>query len=112
MTIRVFYDRKDFFGNWEYSVESAVEIDSAERLTDALRKCFYSFGRVRSFAFRIETAGEAWLVEQSSDDTRNAVYTVKRIFGGRNTDLPVKMSASALRKLAREKFAAETTTAA
>ena len=111
MTIRVFYDRKDFFGGWQYAVDNSTEIYSAEHLTDALRKCFYSFGRVRSFCFRVETSGEMWLVEQSTDDTKNAVYSVKHIYGGRNTDVPVKMSATAIRKLAREKFTAETAAA-
>ena len=106
MVVRAFFDSRDFFGNWQYNIDNATEIFSAEHLTDALRKCFYSFGRVRSFSFRIETAGESWLVEQSSDDSRNAVYTVTHIYGGRNTDIPVKMSAAAIRKLAREKFTA------
>ena len=105
MKIRAFFDCKDFFGNWQYSVDNDTAIFSPEQLTDALRKCFYSFGRVRNFSFRIETREELYLVEQSTDDTRNAVYTVTHIYG-RSNDTPEKMSAAAIRKLARDMLVA------
>lgn len=107
---RVFYDRKDFFGNWQYAVEDVAEIYSAERFTDALRKCFYSFGRVRNYAFRIEDGhqgGEFYLIEQNTEDARQGVYTVTHRHSPVNIDAPVKMSASAIRKIAKALYARE-----
>ena len=114
MTVRVFYDRKDFFGNWEYDVEDATELYSKEHMTDVVRKCVNSFGKVRSFCFRIETGwnGELYVVEQSAEDAAGGVYTVSHRRAWNSIDSPVKMSGAALKRLIRSVWDAEHSEAA
>lgn len=107
MTIRVFYNRRGFFGNWDYCAEDYLIVCSEETLKNAVKKCFSSFPRVLSFSFRLETDNEMYLIEQTDGDARGSVYTVTHVYG-LNRDVPVKMSAAAIRKLARDMLTAET----
>lgn len=105
MTFTVFYDRKNFFGEWEYSVEEKTTIYSKEHMIDVFRKCMASFSKVRSFCFRMETDdrnGEMYIIEQSADDAQGGVYTVTHCEAWNIHNTPVKMSGRAVKKLAIE----------
>lgn len=107
MIITVFYDRRDFFGAWDYNVEEHAQVFDGEALSERTKKCFSSFGRVRNFAFRVEDGkmyGESYLVERKPGDAEAGVFTVTHIYGGINNDSPVKMSGTATHKLIREFF--------
>lgn len=101
MTFRVFYDRKNFFGEWEYNADETTAIHSQERLVDVFRKCMNSFGRVRNFCFRIELDknGEMWIVEQSMEDAQGGVYNVTYCRAWNSIETPQKMSGRALKKV-------------
>ena len=108
MIFRVFYDRKDFFGQWDYNVDEHTTIQTKESMTDAMRKCFSSFGRVRNFCFRAESeqrGGEFYLVERrSNEDAMNGTYTVTHRRSTNNIEQPIKMSGNAIKALIKNMY--------
>ena len=103
MTFTAFYDRKNYFGDWEYCVEDKTTVYSKEHMVDIFRKCMASFSKVRNFCFRMETDnrnGEMYIIQQNMEDAQGGVYTVTHCDAWDIRHKPVKMSGRAVKKIA------------
>lgn len=100
MTITVFFDEKDFFGNLEMRSCTSESL-CKENLRTWLNKCFQTFGKKHSFSFRVDIENkesDRYLVECNYIDASNGVYSVTHIFGYNNYDSPEKMTKQAFIK--------------
>ena len=93
MNIRVFYSKKDFFGQWQYNIEDVKKIETEKDLNETLRKCLNSFEKTRGFCFRVEgenSTNTMILVERKAEQHID-YYTMTLARAWNNIDPPTEV---------------------
>lgn len=114
-SISVFYDRKNFFGNWDIMVEDTGIVASKEGMKAMLSLCFAGFKEkkgIRNFSFRVDfnlngKYTDRYVVERNfGGDT--TVYRVTRAYNISSNDEPKYMSKRKINELMLELLERET----